>query len=412
MRKTIEAVNPTVLCVQEASERSIEADVDDFDFMGSEYGRKIIKNGRMRCITFYKVEEVEVIEREEGDSNADFFSKDRTLVVPFLRKKCGCVFWVVNCHLTAGPNGDRRLRQVSDALEHIRKQAKILQVTVDNIVVCGDFNSDDGEFPAVEVSAITDLLKKGATGKNFTELGEIVTKKGKKQGFGQFYDAYEEAFNDTMPPPTLILPSLIPRFIADGGNCGGDEAAIVSLRKDSVQMTQGLRNAVDTLFEHYAGGAEKGEMTRESVEKWLVDINGEVGRGSEYRSAMEFMKKNLSEGLGDVLSKEDMQQVYLRELEGSKFWGVAYDLRKVLGESKVLRGVLPDYYIESRRPNSDETGAQQFSANFFTARFDKILFCGLRLVAVMETVGGGGDCLPNGIEPSDHLPVAGWFNIE
>ena len=110
-------------------------------------------------------------------------------------------------------------------------------------------------------------------------------------------------------------------------------------------------------------------MDREAVERWLTDVNLVVGRGSEYRSAIEFMEKRDD----DILTEEDFENVYQRELEGSKFWGIAHDLKKVLGGAEHIRGVVPDFYAEGREPNEREL-IDHREDNIFDSRFDSTSF--------------------------------------
>ena len=76
--------------------------------------------------------------------------------------------------------------------------------------------------------------------------------------------------------------------------------------------------------------------------------------------------------------------VYRKELDAGKFWGIAHDMA-VLGDP------LPD-------------------KGLFTARYDR-MYCSrvLQPSAVLDTLASS-PC-PNRQEPSDHLPVAASFVI-
>ena len=70
---------------------------------------------------------------------------------------------VINCHLSAGEittAARRRLRQVHDALEAMRKARAKLPgaATLDPTIVCGDFNSDGDGTGA---TAVRELLTRG-----------------------------------------------------------------------------------------------------------------------------------------------------------------------------------------------------------------------------------------------------------
>jgi hypothetical protein len=137
-------------------------------------------------------------------------------------------------------------------------------------------------------------------------------------------------------------------------------------------------------------------MDINDVEKWLIAINGIVGRGCEFREAARQMGWKDSDANGEeekpritlpekgVLSLNGFLIVYEKELRGGKFWGIAHDLA-VLGEP------LPHVGI-------------------FAARYDR-MYCSaaLRPTAVLDTLCNR-PC-PNDVEPSDHLPVAAAFAL-
>jgi hypothetical protein len=206
--------------------------------MRENYDHVIIDKGRMRVITFYKRSRVSVADGCEP------IMKDRTLSIPFHitteqeeeekkeeKEKEKALVWVVNCHLQAGEqNSDRRLRQLSDALDSVRKKGTAWKQHTHNVVVCGDFNSDDAEMlsdnaAGQRITALTALLKQGTVPSNFTENGLVITKSGKKQGHGAFADSYETAYAvqqpPQSPPASLVVPCLIPRLLVATDSVGG-----------------------------------------------------------------------------------------------------------------------------------------------------------------------------------------------
>ena len=152
---------------------------------------------------------------------------------------------------------------------------------------------------------------------------------------------------------------------------------------------------LERIYTRIARG-QGGVMTRDDVETWLVKINHKLGRGDEYRNAAlemgwqdpnpedpwEVRKKRIELPDEGILTLQGFQNVYQKELEAGKFWGIAHDMA-VLGD-----------------PMPDE--------GIFAARYDR-MYCSAALqpMAVLDTVASA-PC-PNRDEPSDHLPVAATF---
>jgi mRNA deadenylase 3'-5' endonuclease subunit Ccr4 len=144
-----------IVCIQEADGDTFE---DDFAFMKEAgYGHCLHKKFRFRCATFFKRDKF-VLERDAH--------KDRTLVT--VLRSGNRVLNVVNCHLSGGAAPQRRLNQVYEALEQIRKWKTMVATALEKqrnanrpspknidkaqealrlqenagVIVCGDFNSD------------------------------------------------------------------------------------------------------------------------------------------------------------------------------------------------------------------------------------------------------------------------------
>jgi hypothetical protein len=96
-----------VVCLQEVAPGSFE---NDFSFMQEigYGGREMFKKGRFRPATFWKSDRLELA--------APPVHKDRTILTAFRRKNDdGARNWyVLNCHLQAGNQGPRRLRQIHE----------------------------------------------------------------------------------------------------------------------------------------------------------------------------------------------------------------------------------------------------------------------------------------------------------
>jgi hypothetical protein len=146
-----------------------------------------------------------------------------------------------------------------------------------------------------------------------------------------------------------------------------------------------LAAALDECFDGLSADGET--LTEAEEEAWLVRVNKQVGRGSEYREAQA--RKAVH---GGRLTRADFAAVYQSELSQGKFWGVEHDLC-------VLRG----------------RGLHRAGSAAFTADFDYIYYtrAALRLESVqrllpdgqMADLLAGKTALPNADHPSDHLPV-------
>jgi hypothetical protein len=326
--------------------------------------------------------------------------------------------------------------QVHDTLDTLRKQRTKAKITEQAcIVVAGDFNSQGH-------SAVRELLEGGEVVPAFRESGDPteidqqtaeVTSKAKRQELGTFTDVMLAAYS--APADAEVLQSSAPSVPLDAASVeaiarfeawrqigrpissrepesaspdppgAGDGAAVqkatgadalptlvaaelMSLMVDSAgQPTAELVAAVDECFGALSADGET--LTEEEHEAWLVRINGVVGRGSEYRSALACREAHE----GTALTRSDFRSIYAEELAQGKFWGVEHDLRALRGRGMRQPGAAP-----------------------FTARFDQMYFSNatLRLVAAQEALPperlssllSGREILPNEWHPSDHLPVA------
>lgn len=360
-----------VICLQEVSELSFS---EDFGFL-AEHGYAALlhnKKGRMRPATFWRREAFDLVSEQH---------KDRSLVLA-LRRPGGEVsetIFVVNSHLSAGPEAARRVRQAHEALETVAKEAKRQQMdpAAVHAVYCGDFNSQGA-------TAVRELLVTGEVLPAFRESGDPteqgqeglqLTSKPKRHLLPRFQDAVEATFAaHGRPAPATILVANIDSKMKDAQGA----------------LTPALVDALNAAFNQWSSGPGAETMTRPQLDAYLTRINKGLGRGDRWVApALERFGK-------DELPREEFLRHYREELEEGKFWSVESDLLDMMG-----RGMA----VPSEGPTQ--------------LRFDYIYFSGtLRVTAVQAPLteeqerrffGDPWDILPNDWHPSDHLPVAAVF---
>eukprot|EP00510_Aplanochytrium_minuta_P000369 CAMPEP_0184005474 /NCGR_PEP_ID=MMETSP0954-20121128/85_1 /TAXON_ID=627963 /ORGANISM="Aplanochytrium sp, Strain PBS07" /LENGTH=446 /DNA_ID=CAMNT_0026283771 /DNA_START=1 /DNA_END=1341 /DNA_ORIENTATION=+ len=344
----IAEASPDIISLQEVAPDSFETDFDFLKALG--YDNKAMhKKGRFRPAFFWKGDKVQL----QGEVRA----KDRCLVAVFKSILVEACFGVVNNHLQAGnAQAQRRLRQIHEGIETLRKlRSKLIQQNIipDDliasfpVVCCGDFNNDDMN------SAVHRYLLDGVYTGNLSSKPKINV-------FGKFEDVYK-----ANPFPTLYCPELISLLCEDPVTAPGVPSRILKEKLSSI---------------YKAIAASENEWTMNEVESYLLKVNGKVGRGSEYRSCIEFMN-----GTG-TLTESDFLKVYGRELQAGKYWGVFHDLY-VLGEAL------------------DEVNGR------FEARYDYCYVSNAKILDILKMKVPPGICLPFEGHPSDHLPVGVKISI-
>jgi endonuclease/exonuclease/phosphatase family metal-dependent hydrolase/Ca2+-binding EF-hand superfamily protein len=227
-----------IVCIQEADGDTFEA---DFDFMNDAgYDHVLHRKFRFRCATFFQ-RDLFVLD--------NVAHKDRTLVTSLRstaqQNEHDNILHIVNCHLSGGAAPERRLRQVHDGLDQIRKWRAAVERTLlqrrkgnrpsprliaeaekalreyenGGLIVCGDFNSDGN-------TAVRKLLVEGCVEPDWHEPqypNLRLTSKRKEQVFGPFTDAAELAYSGNVcdgdygeghalsgggRPATYIVPNL------------------------------------------------------------------------------------------------------------------------------------------------------------------------------------------------------------
>jgi exonuclease III len=376
LRDRIGTVNADVVCLQEVSPESFQ---DDFSFMAElgYDGVELFKKGRFRPATFWKTEKCTLA--------APAAHKDRTLLTALKLEGQESSWFVLNCHLQAGNEGKRRVRQIQEGTKAIITMANKLKekepASNARAIVCGDFNGGS-ECGAVH------FLEHGFVDETFLEDGAPVSSNKKELAMkSPLLDAMSSIERST--PPTMVVAELISQMVQDEENAYGSPTLAVGI-VDRLKKIYQKRATLET-----ANGME---MSLVDVERWLIDINGRLKRGDEYREAARQMGWEVSEDLKDlspnelkkhitlpadgILSQDGFIAVYQRELNGGKFWGIHHDL-SILGEPL------------------DDLG-------LFTARYDR-MYCSSTVQPVAILDFESDKPCPNALEPSDHLPVAACF---
>lgn len=397
IKDKLKTMNPDVVCMQEVSPISFEK---DFAFMREELGydgMEMFKRGRFRPATFWRSSKCKLASPP--------VHKDRTLLTCFYLQSDGDdgrnvhsnrVWHVLNCHLQAGPQGSRRLRQIDEGVQASFKMAKKLKE--DNpryplLIVCGDFNGGS------ECGAVR-YLEDGCVGPSFIEDGEPITSREKSFPLSTRFHDIATMVSRSEPPPTLVVAELISQMVKDTSSA----YEMPEFCHDVISRLTQCYKKYATCQDDHEEGVDGKIMGIGDVEKWLTDINKQVGRGSEFRAAAREMgwKDSVKDEDGEEikggstetsvivlprdgkLSLNGFLNVYTGELRGGKFWGIAYDL-SIMGQP------LP-------------------SLGQFGARFDR-MYCTEQVIptAIVDTIATNS--CPNDKEPSDHLPIAANFAI-
>lgn len=420
LRDCILQADADVVCLQEVAPDSFET---DFAFMcEAGYRHQLLNKGRMRNATFWRSDRLQL---------ASAFSKDRTLATRLtLLPECGSAcrasdgrdvalsqepaaprdaleVVVVNCHLSAGRSAPRRLRQMHEVLEAIRKQdAKAAAGAAKGkkaggsrpcqnaqgpsasaaarIIVCGDFNSQGA-------TGVRELLVSGKVEPDFRESGDPterdqattpLTSKTKGTTVGLFSDCYSDAAAEGVPPP----PTLVCKML---------DCHMINL--ETGEPTEHFKAQIGRMFAKFSG--DGAVMSRADVERWLVCVNKTLGRGAEYRAAEAVLQAQEQAGAAAGLTAAQLLAIYMEEVTAGKFWGVEHDLGACNGAGVHVPRSVP-----------------------FKARFDYIYhtFGTLRCLAVRSPLTAvqrqllfeeRSTSIPNSWHPSDHLPVAAVFAL-
>jgi mRNA deadenylase 3'-5' endonuclease subunit Ccr4 len=123
LKNRIQLVNADVVCLQEVSPKSFAQDFVEFMQELGYDGVELFKKGRFRPATFWKTSQCELV--------APAVHKDRCLLTSFRlltgdgsKESQQQSWYVCNCHLQAGKQGSRRIRQINEAMRAVMTMAR------------------------------------------------------------------------------------------------------------------------------------------------------------------------------------------------------------------------------------------------------------------------------------------------
>jgi hypothetical protein len=329
--------SPDLICLQEMCPDSFASDMHFL--MEAGYETLLHRKFELRVATFWRPERFS-LERAHH--------LDRVLVTTFHED-----LHVVNCHLTAGPHPDRRLRQVHEALERLEPGREV--------VICGDFNSPGR-------SALHELLERGEVDPSYRDPLQpdlALTSRVRRHAHGPLRDVYAESYPEG-PPPTFVAARYRWMYAPDGG----PSAALLEL----LQQMYSLFLPWD----------------RPSIDRWLQLINGTPDRGREHREAQRLLALQQSE----TLSFPQLVEIYQGSLTQGARWALDHDLRAC--------GLAPP-------PPAHPPYEARLDYLYCSKGLEVLSVQEPWSAELRERVRERGESLPNTVHPSDHLPLEATF---
>lgn len=500
IKDRIQIINPDIVCFQEVSPISFD---NDFDFMAKHLGydgKEMHKKGRFRPATFWKTTNVELV-------STGAIHKDRTLLTVFRNIKNKTKndieieqsttnhdeiqnfittnpnantqepninienkknnqkqmnkndsidnndnWYVLNCHLQAGKQGGRRLRQLVEGIKAVITFAKKInkKVNVDNdiaFIVCGDFNGckecgavryiedgyidstflEDLEFitsskkilpfttPLIDVASSVQRNNKNDDGDKDTALSNEEQHHQQQQSLSSSLSS--------QPPATLVVPELISLLIQENPN---EAYANPTLSNDVIEKLTRIYNKLAT---GYDDDNNNKVMKLIDVQNYLIIINHKVGRGSEYRCAAKHMNDNLNNHLATSTSADTQQLHDVKENNDD----VADNEQDEDGDDNTdspVISLLPqdensiltlEQFIDIYQQELLQgkfwgiaydlavLGEPLIVNDLFKGRYDR-MYCSSTTIAIHSVMDFNSNiACPNQNEPSDHLPIAALF---
>jgi len=335
-----------IVCLQETSAETFE---DDFRFLlDANYDVCLHKKFRFRCATFFDQGKLELDQEAHKDRTLVTALKFKTQEPPPQEDR---LLIIINCHLSGGAAPDRRLRQVHEGLDQIRKwQDKALRdlekqehanrpnvhaiekarAAYDlyqsaGIMVCGDFNSDGN-------TAVRRLLVTGQVEPEWREPqypNLVLTSKARSHSLPTFLDAAELAYGANVcdgdygqehciyhddssgcRPATYIVPNLASLLLLP------PEEGSSSLQKTEFgfQVAQGIARSLG--MKQYS----EAEM-EQAFDAIDLDGNGVIDH-DEVQQLLESVYQDLTTRSKGQQQPEDSKL----EQDRQKFFGGFYDM--------------------------------------------------------------------------------------
>merc|ERR1719498_12275 len=179
------------------------------------------------------------------------------------------------------------------------------------VLFCGDFNSQGK-------SAVREILTQCTVGPEFRESGDPtergqegvqITTKVKRHNCAPLLDASEVAFGDGAVPASLLVSNIDSKYLHEDGSLPSTATKIINEAFDACCLPGNT------------------EMSEDDTNRFLLQINKKLGRGSEFR----FVEAAYEKSGKRVFTREDFHALYAAELHEGKFWGVEHDLNVILG---------------------------------------------------------------------------------
>ena len=265
-----------IVCIQEADGDTFD---DDFEFMkDAGYDHVLHRKFRFRCATFFLKDKFVLDKVAHKDRTLETSLRSCKAANPEVtQQQNDNILNIVNSHLSGGAAPERRLRQVHDGLDQIRKWTNALEQDLtkqqkfsrpspkliakakqaheeyqdSGIIVCGDFNSDGN-------TAVRKLLVEGCVEPDWFEPqypSLQLTSKSKGQSFGEFTDAAELAYGGNVcdgdygethslsgstRPATYVVPNLASLLLLPVGEAEGPART-----QFGPQIAQGLADTLN-----------------------------------------------------------------------------------------------------------------------------------------------------------------------
>lgn len=229
--------------------------------------------------------------------------------------------------------------------------------------------------------------------------GERIRREQKKF-FGNFNDAM--ATNGGLKLDQFKERLLALQQELEGGS-EGSELVEIKTEADAQRMidrfTPKLRDALDQMFDYFCSGNDGESLSEDDVAKFLIRVNGQLGRGGTWHHTRAIFEKKREENSSVVLqvglNRQEWYEVFARELGEGKWWQVVHDIEicggnlrsNVKHDTQHYQGWLDYIYFDSRRLSCDCVQEALTDAE-------------------LSRIYQDGDALPNEWHPSDHLPVA------